>query len=464
VAEVRLALTGSGEASLAGRVPLRFWTRLAERLGDADLIVQRLAGTVFLIRVISAGLAYASQVLFARWMGSFEFGVYVYVWTWVLLIGQSLDLGLATSAQRFIPQYREHKLFDLLRGYVSGARWLAVCAAICIAALAAGVVRLLQPWLDDYTVVPLYLACIALPAYALANVQDGISRAHDWVALGIVPTYIVRQILLTVLMAGAYLGGFPVNAVTAMVLAGVSMWLPALGQLVVLNRRLRSEIEPGPKTHDVGLWLRTALPILMTEGFFLLLTHTDVLMLQQFRSPEDVAVYYAAAKTLALVSFIHFSLAATTAHRFSAYHAAGDREGLACFLRQAIRWTFWPSLAATALLLSLGQPLLRLFGPQFAGGYHIMFILAGGLLARAAMGPMERFLNMLGQQRSVALAYASAFTVNVSLCLLLIPRLGATGAAIATAAAVGVETVSLFLIANRRLGLRVFIWSPARKP
>ena len=38
----------------------------------------------------------------------------------------------------------------------------------------------------------------------------------------------------------------------------------------------------------------------------------------------------------------------TAAHRFSSYHAAGDRDGLARFLRQTIRWTFWPSLLATA--------------------------------------------------------------------------------------------------------------------
>src|SRR4029077_16248719 len=123
-------------------------------------------------------------------------------------------------------------------------RWLATGIAIGVAALCAGLVRLLQPLLDDYNVVPLYLACIALPAYALANVQDGISRAHDWVALGIVPTYIARQILLTVLMAAAHFGGLPIDAVTALVLAAVSMWLPAIGQLVVLNARLRECIEP----------------------------------------------------------------------------------------------------------------------------------------------------------------------------------------------------------------------------
>ena len=453
-----MALTGSEHASRLPSPLPGTWARLTARFGGDQLLVQRLAGTVFLIRVAAAVLAYASNVLFARWMGSFEFGVYVYVWTWVLLIGQALDLGLATAAQRFIPEYREHGLIDLLRGYLSRSRWIAVGVASVVAALCTGLVSLLTPFLDHYTVIPLYIACIALPAYALANVQDGISRSYDWVALGIVPTYIVRQLLLTILMGAAWVGGLPLDAVTAMVLSAAAIWLPALGQMLVLNRRLRTKIEPGPKAHNVRLWIATALPILMAESFYLLLTHTDLLMLQQFRSPEDVAVYYAAVKTLALVSFIYFSIAAATAHRVSAFHAAGDRKGLADFMRKAIRWTFWPSLIATALLLAFGKPLLALFGPQFTAGYHLMFILAAGLLARAAIGPMERFLNVIGEQRVCALVYGGAFTVNIGLCFVLIPPFGAVGAAISIATALIIETVSLVLIAKRRLGLNIFVW------
>jgi len=70
-----------------------------------DGLVQRLAGLVFLIRVVSAVLAYGTQVLLARWMGGFEFGIYVCVWIWVLLLGSSVDLGLASAAQRLIPEY-----------------------------------------------------------------------------------------------------------------------------------------------------------------------------------------------------------------------------------------------------------------------------------------------------------------------------------------------------------------------
>jgi O-antigen/teichoic acid export membrane protein len=121
----------------------------------------------------------------------------------------------------------------------------------------------------------------------------------------------------------------------------------------------------------------------------------------------------------------------------------------------AIKWTFWPSLGATLVLLALGKPLLWLFGPQFTGGYDIMFIAAIGLVVRAAIGPMERLLNMLGHQNACALAYASAFVMNLVLCLLLIPHFGGHGAAAATSIALTFETVLLFWIVRSRLGLHV---------
>ena len=102
-------------------------------------------------------------------------------------------------------------------------------------------------------------------------------------------------------------------------------------------------------------------------------------------------------------------------------------------IASSVRWTFWPSLAATVLILALGRPLLWLFGPSFVAGYPLMFILAVGLLARASIGPAERLLNMLGEQRVCMAVYATAFATNLGLCLLLAPRLGTVGAAIATA-------------------------------
>jgi O-antigen/teichoic acid export membrane protein len=422
--------------------------------GEASL-TKRLAGTIFIIRVVSAGLAYLSQILLARWMGGSDYGVYVYVWTWVLLLGSMMDFGISASAQKLIPEYRARGEHARLRGFLSGSRWMTFIVSSIVALLLAGTVKLLSPWIDPGAVVPLTIGCLTLPAFVVANTQDGIARSHDWMRLGLMPQFVVRQSLIIGFTAGAFALGFHLGATAAMLASAAAVWIAMLGQMIVMNRRLRDTVEAGPKAYDFRGWLAVSLPILMVEGFYLLLSYTDVLMLQQFRSSEEVGVYFAVVKTLALVSFIHYAMSATTAHRFAEYHATGDRARLSAYVTHAIQWTFWPSVAATALLLAFGKPLLWLFGPQFVAGYDIMFIAAIGLVVRAAIGPVERLLNMLGHQHICALAYASAFVMNVVLCMLLIPRFGGHGAAAATSLALVFETVLLFWIVRRRLGLHV---------
>ncbi|MBN9595881.1 MAG: oligosaccharide flippase family protein [Afipia sp.] len=421
-------------------------------------LTKRLAGTVFLIRVLSAGLAYFSQVLLARWMGGSDYGIYVYVWTWVLLLGSVLDFGIAVSAQKIIPEYRASGELSMLRGFLSGSRWMTFAASSAVALLLAAIVTILSPWIDAHIIVPLYIGCLTLPAFVVANTQDGLARSHDWMRLGLMPQFIVRQTLIIGFTAGAVVIGMNLGATAAMIASAAAVWIAMIGQLIVLNRRLSASVAPGPKTYEIRAWLKVSLPIMMVEGFYLLLSYTDVLVLQQFRSSEEVGVYFAVVKTLALVSFIHYAMSATTAHRFSEYHASGDKQRLEAYIAHAIKWTFWPSVAATAVLLALGEPLLWLFGPQFTAGYGIMFVAAIGLIVRSAIGPVERLLNMLGHQNMCALAYALAFLVNLVLCILLVPRFGGYGAAAATSIALVFETILLFWITRSRLGFHVLAW------
>jgi len=424
-------------------------------------VTKRLAGTIFIIRVLSAALAYLAQIVLARWMGGAEYGTYVYVWTWVLLLGSVMDFGISTSAQKIIPEYRARDEHALLRGFLTGSRWMAFLVSTLVSLALAGLVKALSPWIDPEAVLPLYIGCLILPAFVVANTQDGIARSHDWMQLGLMPQFIVRQGLIIALTAGAFVLGIQLGASAAMLASAVAVWVAMTGQMLVLNRRLAAHVAPGPKAYDISGWLAVSLPILLVEGFYLLLSYTDVLVLQQFRPSEEVGVYYAVIKTLALVSFIHYAMAATTAHRFAEYNAAGDRERLSAYVTHAIKWTFWPSLAATALLLVFGKPLLWLFGPRFTDGYDIMFIAAIGLVGRAAIGPVERLLNMLGHQNVCAAAYAAAFVMNLVLCIVLVPRFGGHGAAAATSIALVFETVLLFWIVRRRLGLHVLAFGKA---
>lgn len=421
-------------------------------------VARRFASLSFLYRLANAGIAFGSQILLARWMGGFEFGVYVYVWTWCLLLSTLATLGFMSSPQRFIPEYRVTGASDLLRGFLFGSRWISFGLATLIAGIGVLGLVLFGEHLESWLIIPAYLAFACLPMLVVIGVQEGIARSYDWSDLALVPTYILRPLLLIGGLWLMHAMGYETGAREAMIVSVVTVWASGLWQLAALDRRLAKHVEKGPRAYATGTWIRVSASIFMVEGFYLLLTYSDILILQHFVSPEQVAIYFAASKLTAIVAFVYFAVASAAAHRYTQYHVSGDRAALQAFVRQSVAWTFLPSLAAAVVILALGEPLLWLFGPEFTAGYPVLPILMIGLLARASIGPAERLLTMLGHQSACGWVYMAAFATNVILNFALVPSLGLSGAAVATAGAVLVESVMLFVLVKKRLGLHAFYW------
>jgi O-antigen/teichoic acid export membrane protein len=92
-----------------------------------------------------------------------------------------------------------------------------------------------------------------------------------------------------------------------------------------------------------------------------------------------------------------------------------------------------------------------------------MFILAIGVLARAAVGPSETILNMLGHQRACAASLATAAVVCLVLNFALIPTWGIYGASIATASALVTAATLNWYAARRLLGIDLFVLTNLRR-
>src|SRR3984957_16790809 len=107
--------------------------------GGDGTVTKRVAGFAFLIRVASAGILYLVQLYLARQMGRFEFGIYVYVWTWVGFLAMLAPLGHSNSAQCLIPQFLASDDRSRLRGFLIGSRWLCFALGTASGAVVAGV-------------------------------------------------------------------------------------------------------------------------------------------------------------------------------------------------------------------------------------------------------------------------------------------------------------------------------------
>lgn len=424
---------------------------------------QRLAGrtaiSAFAMRVGGAAIAYLTQILLARWMGVFEYGVFVVVWVWITILSQIGNLGFASSVIRFIPEYQARGETARLRGVLRVGRTAAFVFSSLLAGFGAGVVWLFPGLVDAPYVIPIWLGAICLPMFCLTEVQDGVARSFHWPFLAFGPTYLWRPLAILAIMAIAHEAGAPMTAATACVAAIAGTWITAAIQFVVIGRRTASVVEPVAPAYDLRTWFLVSLPVLMSEGFYALLTSVDVVMVAHFGTPDDVAVYYAATKTLALVHFVYYAVRAASGPRFSYHHHAGDREALEAMVRTSIRWAFWPSVAMALVVLAIGEPLLALFGEDFTGGTPLMVVLVLGILVRASVGPVESLLTMAGHQMSCALAFLAAVVANISLNLVLIPPFGLMGAAVATALAMAVETLAVLVAVRRHFGFTATAFS-----
>ena len=401
------------------------------------------------IRIASAGIAFVGQVLLARWLGADDFGVLTALLVWVNVLGTLSTLGFATSVLRFLPQYLTQGALPLARGFHRTGMLAALLAGTAFAALGLLLQSRYITFLPAPYEAPARMALLALPAFALADFLDGVGRSRGWIVLALAPPYIIRPLMILLGVGLLELSRAPLGATGATLVAAAAIWISALAQLALQARPLVAAMKAGPPAYDLSLWIRVSLPMLLLDGVALLLLNIDIILLGFFVGPGEIARYFAAQRIIALVSFLHFAVAAAAVSHFATCHVAGDRQALRQSYSRCRALAFYPSLILAIVLLALGKPLLLLFGADFVSAWPVMAILGLGLLARAAAGPAQSLLVSTGSHNATALVLCTTLIVNCCLGIALIPRHGLIGAAVASMLATFVESAMFTLLQHR---------------
>lgn len=416
------------------------------------------ASQVFAIRLVGAGLAYASMVLLARWLGPHNFGIYAYVLVIVTLLGLGFSLGFNSSGLRFVPNYLARKRLRRLSGFVRRSHGLVVGFSVFGALCCAGLVLAFRDAIESYYVVPVLVGLLCVPIWTLLNQLESTARSFGWVNVAYVPGFIVRPLLLTIFVGAVVWLHGAADAVTALWALTGACAIAALVQGLLVVFGIRPHLAKVRPIFHTPHWFAISLNFLMIDGFRMLLDNTDVLMIGKLLDPHNVAVYFAAIRSGGLVAFVSFSMLAFAVPKFAEIHSTGSRQDLQKFVTEVIHLMFWPSLLAAVALACLGPFVLSLFGPDFAMGYPTMLVVLAGLVLRAATGPVEYLLNVTGHHRDTMKVYAVAAVASIGLNLLLIPAFGIIGAAIATYAAMLAGNVYLYILVKKRLGVSAFIF------
>ena len=414
---------------------------------------------VFAIRILGAAATYGSMVLLARYLGSFEFGIYAYAIVLISLMALATSFGFNSSGLRFAADYLARGKNSRLSGFLSRSFWLVLTFSVSSTMIGAAIVLTFRTAIPPHYFEPILVGLLCVPIFALMNQCETTARAFRWVNVAYVPGYILRPLLLAVIVGGVALVGGTMGAASAMWAMFAGSALVLIGQSAMIYFHTREKLANTKPVFHTRHWLVVSLSFFTIDGFRMLLDNMDVMLLARFLDPQSVAIYFAVIRTSGLIAFVSFSVLALAVPKYAELHAKGDRHALQKYVSTSVQMMFWPSAIAALAMVACGRYFLSVFGPEFTAGYPAMLVILFGIVLRAATLPVEHLLNMSGYHRDTLRVYAVMALVNVALNVLLIPQFGILGAATGTYAAITICNIWLSLLVKKRLGINAAIFA-----
>jgi O-antigen/teichoic acid export membrane protein len=179
------------------------------------------------------------------------------------------------------------------------------------------------------------------------------------------------------------------------------------------------------------------------------LQRADIAVVTIVAGPAAAALYTAVTRFLVLGQLATTAIQQVSEPQLARLLAKNNRTGTKLVSRQVTLWTIllaWPVYLILAVYADV--LLAALFGPAYSNGATGLRLLAAAMLIATAMGPLDVLLLMAGRSTLSLINAVTALALDIAGCLILVPRMGMTGAAVSWAVAI--------LVRNSLCWLQVF--------
>lgn len=202
---------------------------------------------------------------------------------------------------------------------------------------------------------------------------------------------------------------------------------------------------------DYQYMLKEALPMLVTGSIFFILNWIDNLFIGFFKTEADVGIYDTAFKIAASSAIILQAINAIQGPMFAEFKATNELKKLRNAVFRSNRLLFIFTLPITIFMLAFPKFLLGIFGSEFTSGALCLSVLAISNMISAICGSVGILLQMTGHQVAYNRIVMTAAIVSVALNILLIPKLGILGAALASSTAKIFQNVASSIVVYKKL-------------
>ena len=403
--------------------------------------------------IISRILGFILIVLFARYLGAEQFGVYSYVIVLTLLFGTLMDFGMPIITTRDLSHEKE-KTKDYL---VTGGILKLFLSVIVVLLL------LIVTWIinkPDEVNTLIYIASIWTVINSYERFFFSIFQAYE---------IMKYESILVVMAKIGWLISLLIVIFYKLDLSALFLFylITAIFTFIVTysilkKRTIKEQIRLKFDKRLAVYLLKESWPLALGVGLVNILYYFDTIIMSIYQPYTEVGIYSAMYKIIILIAVGRKLFSTAVYPKLTRYYKT-SKEKLCELIHKSERLSI--SLIVPIMVggLILAKEIVMLFfGEQYLSGVLPLRILFFQLLFSYTNLLFTPYLHGTGRQRVYAVVVGIGAVLNTVLNFILIPKYSMTGAAVSTIIAFALIFFIAYFIVNRELHLR--IWSLFLKP
>ncbi|ESP86927.1 oligosaccharide flippase family protein [Candidatus Halobonum tyrrellensis] len=408
--------------------------------GDDAASAGRSGVALFVARAGVQALGFLGVIYFARELGAAGLGVFFTFQTVISVLGIAVEVGVPGAVVKRVSQADD----TAERGtYLTGGL-LLTGASFALVSAALFVVR---GQVGSYVGYPAAaaLAALVLGMKAGTSVVMGTLRGERRVTAS-AGAELVGQVVRLGVSVGLLVEGFGVVGLMYGVAVGTGARAVAA--------YVASDTRPGRPTRESlrRLWNWSGYTVGM-EVSTLAYNWADTLVLAAVASKAVVGVYEAAWQLSAVSLLAAQAIGVTLAPNVTKWHENGEDDRVANALTTGVTFALTPVVPGLVGAALLGDAVLSvLYG--FESGHRVLVLLFAGQIAGAVKNVTQNVLFGVNRPETVFWTNMLSLAGNVVLNLVLIPRYGPIGAAVATASTATLAAASQIALLRRSVAVR----------
>ena len=412
---------------------------------------------------LAAGVlaTFVTQIVMTRTLGAALFGVVTVATQFAFIASTATRFGMDVANVRLVAILVGRGEYGRVRGLVRTSALISGVVSVVVGL----VVFLLADWLGrSLTSLPhegevsFWAAALAIPFAAVT-----------WAYLGGTRGLKIMRHTLYIFWIGQPVGWILIAMVgwTASKSAGMTSLAYALSWVIACffawwawereTRGFEGRTDTGGIPEErTGALLKFGMLRAPATLFAQLLFWIDTFVLAAYRGSHQVGVYGATVRTGQSLLLFLTSLSLVFSPFVADLHHRGEREKLDALYKNVTRWGLATTLPILLALAILPGTIMRVYGPEFVAGKSALQILIIGLIVPVVVGTVGFILIMVGRTGWDLLVYLGSFVTAVGIAVILAPRIGMRGTAIAEAVTLTLSAIARLMLVKRFVNIWPF--------